>query len=182
MSDRTGNGSTTMRRYTVREPPREERGTGAWIGTFVISDDGYFSTVSDYGNYAYYWSHAGSCFRSFLARLDSCYLLSKLCGSRQEYDGNATAKEVKRAIIDARRDGRMGRDEARDEWELIGEHSRLESREDFAFWWRDTKMPDPYEHAVYEYPSQARMFAERAWPAFAAALRAELAAEKATAA
>ena len=57
----TGNGSTTLRRYVVRldkDAPFMRK--GAWLATIVIGDDGYFSTVSDYGNYAFYWSHAGA--------------------------------------------------------------------------------------------------------------------------
>ena len=61
---RTGNGSRTLRRYDVRSEK------GAWLGTFVIADDGYFSAVTDFGTYGYWWSSAGECFRSFLARTE----------------------------------------------------------------------------------------------------------------
>jgi hypothetical protein len=175
MSDRTGNGSKTLRRYNVRDDKE-------WLGLFVIGDDGYFSTVSGYGNYAYFWSHAGEDFRRFLCDVDSCYLLGKLCGRRDEYDGKATVKAVKRHILEQRRSGGFDREEARKEWDILSEHSQLEAREWFGMWVGQTEIGDAPEFAVYEYPSDARWFAKRVMPAFQAMLRAELAAEKAHAA
>lgn len=174
MSDRTGNGSKTIRRYDVRG---NVHGHAEWIGTFVISDDGYFSTVSGWGNYAFYWSHAGQCFRSFLASIDTDYLLHKISRAN-EYDGEATGNAVRRHILTSRREGSMDREDARREWDLFLDNERLESREHFAWWYTDTRISDASEFAEHDFPSEAKHFANLAWPHFVAALRAELDAER----
>ena len=54
---------------------------GEGWATFVIGSDGYFSAVSDYGNYSYYWPHHGCTdFRQFLVRAprDWDYFAKKL--------------------------------------------------------------------------------------------------------
>jgi len=174
-SNRTGNGSTTLRRYTVRNP------AGEWIGIFVISDDGYFSTVSDFGSYAHYWSNAGPCFRTALARLTPDYLLGKL-SRRDWYDGEATARAVRRHIKEYRRERHITALFAREEWDLVEVCDSLDSRESFTRWYDETKINDASEFAEYDYPPQARAFGEKAWPHFVAVLRAELAAERASSA
>ncbi len=166
----TGNGSKQLRRYSVRGPQSE------WLATIVISDDGYFSTVSDYGNYAYFWGDAGESFRKFLCRLGSDYYLPKF-GVRDEYDGGETLKDVKRSIIEERRAGHLDREEARQEWDLLGENSGLEERENFALWWQATQLSDAHEYACSSISGEARGFAKHVWPAFTAMLRTELASE-----
>ena len=170
--NQTGRGSTTLRRYVVRNDK------GRWVGTFIICDDGYFSTVSDYGSYAYYWSQAGECFRSFLCRIDSCYLLGKL-SRRDWYDSAETLKDIKRHIVEARRSMNWTREKARKEWDLLAEHDDLFARENFSRWYEDTSIYDASEFYVSGFPPDARGFAREAWPHFVAALRAELDAERA---
>jgi hypothetical protein len=154
----TGNGSKQLRRYNVRADDARK----TWLATIVIADDGYFSTVSDYGNYAYYWSHAGECFRSFLAQLDDDYLLSKA---------------VKSEILRLRRSRSLSCDEANGEWILLRAHEHLEERENFATWFQESKLEERWELSRSSRSIDARMFAERAWPVFAEMLRVELAAE-----
>lgn len=167
---RTGNGSRTLRRYDVRSEK------GAWLGTFVIADDGYFSAVTDFGTYGYWWSSAGECFRSFLARIDDGYLLGKV--SREEYDGAATLKEVKARIRELRRSGSLTKEQARYEWSLIEDRDELSSEVAFGMWYNDTEI-DAYELACRSYPNEARNFATQVWPRFVMMLREELAAERA---
>jgi hypothetical protein len=170
----TGNGSTTLRRYRLRTDKNR------WLADIVISDDGYFSTVSDYGNYAFWWGAAGDCFRSFLADLNSGYLCSKLGGARQYYDGDATEKAIRRHICEYRRHGWMTKEEAREEWETLKDYP-VDCREGFAIWYHETKMSDAYEFAVFTHEPQLIHFTRAVWPVFARALRDELAAEKAAA-
>jgi hypothetical protein len=169
----TGNGSKQLRRYSLRT----ER--GAWLAEVVISDDGYFSTVSDYGSYAYFWSHAGCEFRGFLARLDADYLVGKIKPG-YVYDGAATLKSVKRRICEDRRSLDLTAEEAREEWDLLGEHGDLDESESFALWMNETKLEDVWEISRSKRDPQAMAFAEQVWPVFAAALRAEVAAEQKT--
>lgn len=165
----TGNGSKTLRRYNLRTEK------GAWLGMVVISDDGYFSTVSDYGNYAYWWGHAEMEFRAFLCQLEPDYLCSKLAPGRVYY-GEPTERDVRRTILTSRRRMDLTREEAREEWDHL-EESDLGAPEGFAIWYQGTKLHDAHELAHYGTEPQAVAFAERVWPALVAALRAELAAE-----
>lgn len=59
--------NATLRRYALPSVKGE-----GWA-IIVIGSDGYFSTVSDWGNYAYLWTHPGCEFRHFLAGLDADY-------------------------------------------------------------------------------------------------------------
>lgn len=53
--------------------------TGGWIGQIIISSDGMFSAVTDYGNLSYAWRSTGSeDFREFLCRLSPSYFGGKL--------------------------------------------------------------------------------------------------------
>jgi hypothetical protein len=167
----TGNGSTQLRRYNVRTDK------GRWLATIVIADDGYFSTVSDYGNYAYWWTGAEMEFRAFLAKLDADYIIGKLKPGH-EYDGDETLKSVKKRICEDRRKLRIDCVKAREEWELLDEHSDLSDRDSFVLWMQETKLEDIWGISATMRDPQASMFAERVWPVFAAMLRAELAAEK----
>ncbi len=168
----TGNGSKAVRKYDVRD------NEGHWIGRFIITDDGYFSTVSEWGNYAFWWTGGGPCFRRFLAglRRDSSYMLSKICG-REEYDGDATLLNVKKHIVEERRRGRMTKEEARHEWDLLRSNSWLESETWIGAWYNDSKIEDVGQFIMHRYPAQARHFVEKAYPHFARMLLEELALE-----
>jgi hypothetical protein len=175
----TGNGSKTVRVYDVRAhedmapfPVRK----GQWLGRVVIMDDGYFSAVSEYGNYAFWWGAAGDCFRRFLCQIDPDYLCNKL-GSR-EYDGAETEKAIKRHIRELRRRLTLSRDEARDEMAILERHEDLlESLDGFHEWIRESKLEDTYELARHDFPVSLKAFSERLLPALKAMLRAEIEAE-----
>ena len=49
-----------------------------WLGQIIISSDGMFSAVTDYGNLSYAWRSTGYDFRDFLLRLSVDYFGSKL--------------------------------------------------------------------------------------------------------
>lgn len=53
--------------------------SGQWLGQVIISSDGMFSGVTDYGNLSYAWRSFGDeDFREFLCRLDAPYFGGKL--------------------------------------------------------------------------------------------------------
>lgn len=59
--------------YTLRD----ERGN--WLGQVVLTSDGMFASVTDYGNLGYAWRAYGEDdFRSFLADIDTEYFATKL--------------------------------------------------------------------------------------------------------
>lgn len=159
-----------MRRYDVR---CEE---GRWLGTFLVTHDGLVCCNTDYGDYSYWWHAFGDDIIEFLLQINTGYLLGKV-SPRDEYDGEETEKEIKRLIIQARRDGSLSQEDAREEWDLLGD---LERSEGFALWLRDTKLDsehgfgDLWELACHRVNRQAAMFAEKVWPRFCQMLRDEI--------
>ena len=51
---------------------------GYWLGQIVITSDGMFSSVTDYGNLSYAWRHFGDDFRTFLININVDYFSGKL--------------------------------------------------------------------------------------------------------
>lgn len=152
---------------------------GQWLATVFLGAEGVFSTVSDYGNYGYWWTGIGGDgdIRRFLCGCDAHYLTGKLA-PRWDPDPDASEIEVKRCIIRLRRDGKLTAEEAREEWGLLF-HVR---GGDEGGWWANTNLGEhafPSELWHYRRPPQAVAFVEKAMPRLCEMLRAELAAEKA---
>lgn len=146
----------------------------------VLTSNGMFATVSDYGNYAYAWRDTGCAdFRDFIVQIHADYLCSKI-SPRREYDGEATIANVKREILDLRRRCSIDAVLARSEWDLLDNHSKLDQREDFAFWSQETKLHDVidvYSLTCSSRDKQAEMFCERILPRLQQAIRDEKAQE-----
>lgn len=69
----------------------------------VIGSDGFFATVSDYGNYAYKWSDTGEKdFRKFIISCSGDYILRKLDNS-SVLDVENTQDNARHAVCLARR-------------------------------------------------------------------------------
>lgn len=52
---------------------------GGWLAQIVLTSDGFFASVTDYGNLSYTWRSFGSCdFREFLCGLNEEYFASKM--------------------------------------------------------------------------------------------------------
>lgn len=63
----------TARSYTLRTKQ------GDWLGQIVLTSDGAFMSVTDYGNFSFAWRAYGSGdFREFLCRLDVHYFAGKM--------------------------------------------------------------------------------------------------------
>lgn len=83
---------------------------------------------SDYGSYAYNWFATGNNPKKFLCGLDMEYAMNKLTeGNLYEPDESKYADEVKKKIIDKRRDGYITKEVAREAWddmmEILSEYS-----------------------------------------------------------
>jgi hypothetical protein len=61
-----------VRSYTLRSKD------GRWLGQVVLTSDGMFASVTDYGNLSYAWRSFGDDFREFLCGLNVDYFGSKL--------------------------------------------------------------------------------------------------------
>jgi hypothetical protein len=51
---------------------------GEWLGQIVLTNDGFFASVTDYGNLSYAWRAYGEDFREFICSLNAQYFGSKL--------------------------------------------------------------------------------------------------------
>ncbi len=53
--------------------------SGSWLGQIVLTSDGMYASVTDYGNLSYAWRHYGDGdFRKFLSGLNTDYFATKL--------------------------------------------------------------------------------------------------------
>jgi len=139
----------------------------------ILTSGGYFSAVSDYGNYAYAWRcHGEKDFRMFFLNIETDYVASKLC-PRAVYDGEATKKCIREYILDMRKQGLMEKDEAREEWESCSDVD--ESDFVFGCWCTRTEISDAWEMSRYRADPQVVAFVEKIVQAkLAPALRAQL--------
>lgn len=154
-----------------------EKGEG-W-GKFVIDESGYFSVVSDYGNYAFQWSAMGEGVdvRDFLSGLDSDYLMGKL-GRRNWFDSVATHKKIKRLIIEMRKDNNATKEKAREAWRDIPEQYEFENtyREYLEEHW--SFFQDLCGIMDYDFPPDLRAFAKKLYPRFVDSMQFDKAIEK----
>lgn len=58
--------------YTLRDENNQ------WLGQIVLTNDGFFASVTDYGNLSYAWRSYGKDFREFICSLNVQYFGSKL--------------------------------------------------------------------------------------------------------
>lgn len=165
----------TIYQYRLRTP------TGTWLADVVMRSDGYFSTVSACGNFAYRWGSPGMEFRAFVAALteDASYVCSKL-GRATWWDASATMKGIREYILESRRKGGWTKEQAAEEWRTLGDGDELDSHE-FSDWLGRTQIDDAYEFATRDYEPQLRAFCREVMPLLATAIREQLAAEEAAA-
>lgn len=63
----------TAKSYTLRTE------SGQWLGQVVLTSDGSFMSITDYGNFSFAWRHHGEeDFRKFLIGMDTGYFSSKM--------------------------------------------------------------------------------------------------------
>lgn len=163
----------TLWRYSI--PNQNNEG---WA-IFVIGSDGYFSAVSDYGNYAYIWRCTGrDDFREFLlsAERDWDYFARKLAPERV-YDEESTANSIRKAILEQRADKHLTKEVAREEWELFS-RSSFESEFDFHEWLLNTELEDAGWLACYETNGDAVQFVRNCMVRLIPLLKADLEKEK----
>lgn len=62
----------TSKSYTLRAE------NGGWLGQVILTSDGMFASVTDYGNLSYAWRSYGEDFRKFIIGLNVGYFGSKM--------------------------------------------------------------------------------------------------------
>jgi len=141
---------------------------GSGWAIFVLGSDGYFSSISDFGNYAYLWAHHGKKdFREFLLDVENHwdYFVNKLSPGR-EYDGEATKKAIHTRLHEMMENGEITIAEVEEEAELLElEYDIEDSVEAFHQWASKQEKIDEYEaHALYEekHPYMVERFVKEA--------------------
>lgn len=161
-----------LRRYQI---PAGEFDCG---GVIVIGSDGYFSAVTDFGNYARAWPSYGPKgidFREALCRFNIDYLCRKL--GAEEYDGKKTESSIMEYLNNRLKD-EFENDRAFIETEVhLLDECAMEHELDFHRWCGQTMLADPAEYWCGSFPSDLQNFATQTWPRFVTMLRAEMAAE-----
>jgi hypothetical protein len=147
-------------------------------GKFIIDSTGYFSCVSDYGNYAFQWTaHGEDDFREFLVSLDNDYLMGKLAGGRTEFDAGLTRQLIREHIFERRKTYDINKLAARNLWDRV---SKLEDKESFKEFFEDdapnegVEFSDWWEMFHYGHPHDLQLFCKHLWPRFKEALKEEL--------
>jgi hypothetical protein len=62
----------TLKSYTLRSD------NGIWLGQIVLTSDGMFASVTDYGNLSFAWRSFGDNFNDFLISLNVEYFATKI--------------------------------------------------------------------------------------------------------
>jgi hypothetical protein len=141
----------------------------------VIDSRGFLGVFSDYGNYAYHWTHFNDDFKKFLVGLDWDYLYGKLMQLRDAkvYDGEATLRSILKRILELRRVKRLSREQARHEW-VLAEDSEIDHHfsNGYSLWHRDTQLEDAHELYETRNDLQCEQFCQKVWPRFIELLKA----------
>lgn len=145
----------------------------------VMGSNGYFSTVSDYGNYAFRWTAFGDGdFREWFLTLGPDYVRCKLDSSKV-LDDEATVRNIREAICTARRNvairGRrtFTKEQARDAWDEAGGISNYVEVNDWFNRWA-SYMDDYYDLVSERPPAQIMGFVTHLLPRIKTAIRATL--------
>lgn len=144
----------TAKVYRLRrsETPGE---SFAWADITIRSwkNGGSIDAQSDYGSYAYSWNATGcDDIREFLVRLDYGYFMGKAHPKHgYETDWDATADEIKKRILEARREG-MPADDAREAFDALESIDK-----DEGFFWQAREYPALHDFlGRHEYPQVTR--------------------------
>lgn len=152
----------------------------------VLTSDGMFAVVGDYGNYAYSWSNWGDAeFRAFFAQINSDYLLRKIAGSRETFYEEETQKELRRVICEQYKTRQISKAVLREVLEILREadlstfeglESMLGETVESA---GDKEVHEVLEHDAWDIaefgaPRDAVAYCEKLLPALQEAVRAQL--------
>lgn len=52
---------------------------GNWLGQVILTSDGAFMAITDWGNFNFAWRNYGGSFKEFILGLNTSYFASKMC-------------------------------------------------------------------------------------------------------
>jgi hypothetical protein len=103
---------STAERYFITAPLSENSPYKAWA-IISLSEAGEVQIYSDFGSWAYAWtSHGRKSLKHFLCEVHEDYLLRKLAGRPKEFNAEATAKKIRKLILERWRARKMTREDA----------------------------------------------------------------------
>ncbi len=150
---------------------------------------GEITIHSSFGTWGHIWTACAVPFKRFLQQVEFDYAFTKFMGTKlQRFDGEASAREVLKSIVNERRSNGMSKDDAREAWNAFtyvrheaecGEHdfgtAMLHVADSLG---RSHPMYDSFADAsswprVTSHDVQAQGFWEQLWPLFVGELRRE---------
>lgn len=157
----------TLKRYELKP----EKQLGEWAIIVIDTARGFFSAVSDHGNYSYLWTHPGMEFRKFLVQCDLDYVYGKLTHAQRVFDPDASVEAAREALKEIREAQTREPDWIEREDEDLGSVS---SESDFMLWQSNTEMEDPHEFYRTRKESECWGFCQKLFTRFKTMLREEL--------
>jgi hypothetical protein len=152
--------------------PNDRPGEG-WARV-VLTSDGMFSAVSDWGHYAYLWTHPGvRDFREFFLNAESEWgYFAKKLRPEKILNEKASWDNLKRDLLERRRSKSLTKEKARDAWETMKLYS---SWDEYLYSSACAEVFDePWEFSVRELHPDVVSFAKRVLPRLAAMVSQEL--------
>lgn len=164
-----------MKTWTYKIP--SEKNWGGWAVIF-LTDTGVFSTVSDYGNYGYIWSHHGmkdvrQFFLTLLKEPGEWYYFAQKLNPKTVYNGEKTVQN----ILDYLDNSDLSDSEIEDEKILLSEYQDLYSEFDYQCWCLESGTNLDWhngEFAIYELDHRVKDFCQKVLPKFAELLQKQL--------
>lgn len=100
MSDKTPKLNTEVKTWRYDFPNINK---SSWA-IFVFCQDGYFSAITDWGNFSYFWrAHEKADFREFLSKAGTDYMAEKLTNGAMEFSEEktiASMRELFKELVD----------------------------------------------------------------------------------
>lgn len=170
---------------TVAEVYRYHFDPMGWALFTICEATGTFSIQSDWGDYSHRWDprHLGEpSLKHFLARGSYEYLLEKFgheanLALAKVFDGPATMRELRKQVLERRREDCFSRQRARTLWDALAFVKNVTSTTELMHEAPHVVLDewtDLYEYAVFRPSARWRFLRDELLPFFVGVLRAEL--------
>ncbi len=91
-----------------------------WADITIVAsgESGRIQIASDFGDWQNFWSHCGMSFKKFLLKVDMDYVARKF-GAKNYFDADFNIDQLKKEVINMRRNENLSATAARDIWDEI---------------------------------------------------------------
>ena len=175
---------STAEVYTVRFNDHKSW----WIQATIIEARNYVALHTSHGDWSYTWGSPGMPFKKFLTTLDDSYLIGKLGGPRDYFNGDASYMQLKKDVIKHRRGNdvwtdQLTEDEAKEMWHSLKRRFDYSSETNYVC--SIHECPSAIIEKIYgdltnvpfikEHDPSLQSFVKDLWPGFVKVLADELA-------